>query len=75
MTPPITTVPHRPRSLGSADWVFRAGIRNAGIPLFDLRILHQHVHETRAFGRDLRVTSSFSTASMNCTEIVLLIVV
>jgi len=54
-------------TLVSADWVFRAGIPKRGNTVtsaYSPPALHEH----RAFGRDLRVTSSFSTASMNCTR-------
>jgi len=53
--PPITTVPPSATVIFvSADSVSRAGIPERVDTGIDLRILHQHIHENRAFGGDLR---------------------
>src|SRR5437870_13448584 len=77
MTPPITTVPPSLiTTWASNDWVSSAGMPcTRGMPaliaVFSTRTIIEMVPSAVICG----VTSSFSTASMNCTEMVLLIVV
>ena len=76
MMPPIihcATVCHKHLGLRGLRVESRDSL-SAWDTVVDLRVFHHHVHEYRALAI-CGVTSSFSTASMYCTEMVLLMVV